>query len=171
MNNYKKIPIIIIILGTILDLTSTTALYLTSQRNPLKPFTEINPLYHFLGNYWIFLIINILLIGYLIWWYNKLNTKPQRIIQKYTMFTLLLITGLIRILAAINNYAVLQTPPLETIEQAQQVSAQVEQQSNELYSKATLILLILPIFLLLINFILFTKAHKLKIKEGEKRNE
>lgn len=165
MNVWKQIPIIILTIGTILDLFITTLIYLESTKNPLKPFTEINPLYHWLGNYWLFLIVNVLLIAYLMWIYHKTNLKKEMLITKYILFTLLLLTGIIRILASINNYAVLNSPDLETIEQAQQVTQQVNAQATTTYTKLALAIIIIPALLIIINFILFTKAHKLKIDD------
>jgi hypothetical protein len=167
MNNYKKIPIIILIIGTLLDILTTTTLYINSIKNPLIPFTEINPLYHLINNYWIFTIINIILITTLIWIYIKTDQKPNQLNTKYLLFTILLLVGIIRIIASINNYHVIQSPELETIEQVQQVEQQVQIQSTSMYTKIASIMILIPFTLLIFNFILFNKAYKLKIG-GEK---
>ena len=163
MGFWKHLPIIILILGSLIDLITTTIVYLVSLTNPLKPFPEINPLYRLIPNFWVFISINIFLVAWLVYWYyNAINNKRIGLVTLYIIFTIILITGLGRGLIGTNNTNYIRAPPMETIEQAQELTDYVQKQGTTNYIQIMAITIITPIILLIINFILFQKAFKLK---------
>lgn len=164
MNWWKQFPIILLILGTIVDLTTTSIAYFQSLSNPLKPFLELNPVYRLLGNnYYLFTITNLALITLLIitfYHYDKQISK--KMITHYIIFTTILLVGLIRLLVGLQNINYIEQMPMRNIQEAEMAIAHTETQGTNIYIHKLVLPAIVPLSLIIINFIIFQRAYKLK---------
>ena len=155
-NFWVKVPFVLFLAASILDLTFTTRNYLV-----LKVFTEINPLYTALNNYWLFLIVNIALTTWVLLFYKNKFDKPSSIMSKYTIFVILLGAGCMRLYGFWSNFKWVLNPVTDPAA-LQTLQTKVAEQGAAIYSGLVLTWLVCPFVVIIGLFWMFQKAVKLK---------
>ena len=160
-NWYLRLPVIIFIIASVLDLFFTTRNYIV-----LKYLPELNPVLGLLGhNYWLFLATNICLCIVIILIYlNAFNDSKTKLMQKYGLYSLFLLIGILRLFGAISNMSWIGHEEMTT-EQITQLTETVQTQGTQLYAIIIWNWAVYPFIMLYTVFWLFSKA--LNLKEGK----
>ena len=160
-NWYLKLPLILFIISSVLDLFFTTRNYIV-----LKYLPELNPLLGWMGhNYWLFLTTNIILCIVIILIYlNAFNDKKTKLMQKYGLYSIFLLVSCLRLVGAISNASWIGHEEMTT-QQIEMLQEKVETSDTQIYTGIVWNWAVYPLIMLYTVFWLFMKA--LNLKEGK----
>lgn len=157
LNWWTRFPIILFVIGSIFDLFFTTRNYLVLDYLP-----ELNPLLGIVKNYWIFLIINILMcIALIMIYFNTFNSNKTTLNNRYLLFSICLLTGILRFIGALSNASWIGHEEMNAT-QIELLKETVTTQGVQVYSGIVFNWLIYPFLITYIIFFLFNKAMELE---------
>ena len=160
-NWWLRFPIILFVVASLLDLYFTTRNYLV-----LPIFPELNPLMKIMPNYWFFLVLNIALTVIMVLAFmNVFNNPKSSIVNKYVIYAVFLLAGVVRLVGAYSNFTWVVSPITDPVV-LEQVVHVVETQGTQMYVSLVTNWVLYPFVMLFVVFWLFNKAVKLKEVEG-----